>query len=90
MKNGRLILTGSVDEVTGSINGMVWETVTDEQTAKGIMNRFPVVNLHHEDGLVRLRIVSASKPHADAVPVSAGLEDLFIYHFGEEGKEENI
>lgn len=90
MKNGRLILTGSVDEVTGSINGMVWETVTDEQTAKGIMNRFPVVNLHHEDGLVRLRIVSANKPHTDAVPVSAGLEDLFIYHFGEEGKEENI
>ena len=89
MKNGRFILTGSVDEVTGSINGMVWETVTDEQTAKGIMNRFPVVNLHHESGLVRLRIVSANKPHADAVPVNAGLEDLFLYHFGEEGKEEN-
>ena len=89
MKNGRFILTGSVDEVTGSINGMVWETVTDEQTAKGLMSRFPVVNLHHEYGLVRLRIVSSNKPHADAVLVKAGLEDLFLYHFGEEGKEEN-
>ena len=89
MKNGRFILTGSVDEVTGSINGMVWETVTDEQTAKGLMSRFPVVNLHHEYGLVRLRIVSSNKPHADAVQVKAGLEDLFLYHFGEEGKEEN-
>ena len=89
MKNGRFILTGSVDEVTGSINGMVWETVTDEQTAKGLMSIFPVVNLHHEYGLVRLRIVSSNKPHADAVQVKAGLEDLFLYHFGEEGKEEN-
>ena len=89
MKNGRFILTGSVDEVTGSINGMVWETVTDEQTAKGLMSRFPVVNLHHEYGLLRLRIVSSNKPHADAVQVKAGLEDLFLYHFGEEGKEEN-
>ena len=89
MKNGRFILTGSVDEVTGSISGMVWETVTDEQTAKGLMSRFPVVNLHHEYGLVRLRIVSSNKPHADAVQVKAGLEDLFLYHFGEEGKEEN-
>ena len=89
MKEGRFILTGSVDKVTSSMDGMVWETSADEKTAKDIMNRFPVVNLHHENGNVRLRLVSAHRPDANAVPVRAGLEDLFLYHFGEEGKEEN-
>ena len=89
MKEGRFILTGSVDKVTRSMNGMVWETAAGEQSAKEIMRRFPVVNLHHENGNVRLRIISAVRPNENAVPVRAGLEDLFLYHFGGEGKEEN-
>ena len=89
MKDGRFILTGSVDKVTAGMDGMVWETSAEERNAKEIMNRFPVVNLHHENGYVRLRLVSAYRPDASAVPVMAGLEDLFLYHFGEKGKEDD-
>ena len=51
-------------------------------------NRFSVVNLHHENGKVRLRMIHDTAPTADAITVPPSLEDLFLYHFGEEAGEE--
>ena len=49
-----------------------------------VSSRFSVVNLHHENGKVRLRMIHEIAPVADAMTVSPSLEDLFLYHFGEE------
>lgn len=83
MKNGRFLLQESMDTVTDDIEGKVWEVLVDERTATEYSRRFSVVNLHHENKLVRLRIVSDFPPAADALTVEPSLEDLFLYHFGE-------
>lgn len=53
-----------------------------------IQPTFSVVNLHHENNMVRLRIVSDAAPSANACIVEPNLEDLFLYHFGEDAQNE--
>lgn len=84
MKDGRFLLQAPMAAVTDSIKGKVWEVFTDERTAEEYSRRFAVVNLHHEKNSVRLRIVNDTAPSAGAKTVPPGLEDLFLYHFGED------
>lgn len=83
MKNGRFLLQEPMDAVTDSIRGKVWEVFADEREAAEYGRRFSVVSLHHENNMVRLRIVNETSPAAGAVSVEPGLEDLFLYHFGD-------
>ncbi len=84
MKQGRFILQEPMTTVTDSINGKVWEILADNRDAADYSRRFSVVNLHHENNRVRLRIVHETAPAADALIAEPTLEDLFLYHFGEE------
>lgn len=88
MKGGKFLLQESMDTVTESIKGKVWEVLVDNQKAANYNKQFCVVNLHHENGRVRLRIVNEHAPTADAIMVEPSLEDLFLYYFGEEAQEE--
>lgn len=89
MKQGQILLQEPMATVTDSIKGKVWELLVDERTAAEYSRQFSVVNLHHENNMVRLRIVDETAPSIDAQTVEPSLEDLFLYHFGEEqeGKE---
>lgn len=93
MKQGRLLLQEPMDTVTDSIRGKVWEVLVSEQQAAKYSEAFPIVNLHHEKGNVRLRMVSEAMPAAGAQAAEPGLEDLFLYHFGSQAvhqiQEEN-
>lgn len=96
MKQGQFLLQESMEAVTGSIRGKVWEFLTDNRKAEEYSRKLSVVNLHHENNMVRLRIVAETAPTADAYLVEPGLEDLFLYHFGGDtqvkrsGPDENI
>lgn len=88
MKQGRFLLQEPMNTVTDSIQGKVWELLVDERTAAEYSRRFSVVNLHHENNMVRLRILDETAPSENAHIVEPNLEDLFLYHFGEEVQEE--
>lgn len=88
MKDGRFLLQKPMDAVTDGIKGKVWEALVEEREAKEYSRRFSVVNLHHENNKVRLRIVNDSEPTADAKIAEPNLEDLFMYYFGEQIEEE--
>ncbi len=84
MKKGQILLQEPMATVTDSIRGKVWELLVDERTAAEYSRQFSVVNLHHENNMVRLRIVDETAPSINAQTVEPSLEDLFLYHFGEE------
>ena len=86
MKQGKILFKKQRDTVTDSIKGKVWELVVDEKCADEYSERFMVANLHHEADKVRLRIVDENRPGDDAFEVAPNLEDLFLYHFGEEAR----
>ncbi|MCI8646599.1 MAG: ABC transporter ATP-binding protein [Firmicutes bacterium] len=88
MKQGRLLLQEPMDTVTDSIRGKVWEVLVSERQAVEYSRRFPIVNLHHEKGKVRLRMVSETMPAAEGRAAEPDLEDLFLYHFGNQTQEE--
>ena len=86
MKQGRFLLQEPMSTVTDSIRGKVWELLVDERTAAEYSRKFSVVNLHHENNMVRLRMIEETAPGKDAQAVEPSLEDLFLYHFGEEAE----
>ncbi|MCI8408164.1 MAG: ABC transporter ATP-binding protein [Lachnospiraceae bacterium] len=88
MKNGSFLLQKPMTVVTEDIKSKVWEVLVDERTALEYSKHFSVVNLHHENNMVRLRIVDENAPTVDAFTVEPSLEDLFLYYFGEDAQEE--
>lgn len=89
MKQGHFLLQEPMSTVTDSIRGKVWELLVDERTAAEYSRKFSVVNLHHENDMVRLRMIEETAPGEDAQMMEPGLEDLFLYDFGEEaGRQE--
>ena len=88
MKDGTFLLQEPMSAVTDSISGKVWELLVDDRETAEYSRRFSVVNLHHENGRVRLRMIHDTAPAADAITVQPSLEDLFMYHFGEASETE--
>ena len=84
MKQGRFLLQEPMDTVADGIKGKVWEVLVDQQDADTMSRQFCVVNLHHENGMVRLRIVHDTPPATGATAAEPSLEDLFLYHFQDE------
>ena len=88
MKEGHFLLQEPMSTVTDSIKGKVWEFFVDERAAEKYCREFSVVNLHHENNMVRLRMIEETAPGEDAQAVEPSLEDLFLYHFGEEAEQQ--
>ena len=88
MKQGRFLLQEPMSTVTDSIKGKVWELLVDERTAAEYSRNFSAVNLHHENNMVRLRMIEETAPREDARIVEPSLEDLFLYHFGEKNEKQ--
>ena len=84
MKNGTFLLQEPMATVTDCMDGKVWELLVDDREAAEYSTRFSVVNLHHENGKERLRMIHETPPATDAMAVPPNLEDLFLYHIGEE------
>ena len=84
MKNGRFILRGTVPELVRQASGKVWELTVPAAKAKAWEKRVTVANFRHEGDLAVLRIISDQRPAEQAVPCRATMEDLYLYHFGEE------
>jgi len=84
MKQGRFLLQEPMDTVADGIKGKVWEVLVGQQDADTMSRQFCVVNLHHENGMVRLRIVHDTPPATGATAAEPSLEDLFLYHFQDE------
>ncbi len=90
MKQGSFLLQEPMSTVTDSIRGKVWEFFVDERAAEKCCREFSVVNLRHENGMVRLRVIEQAAPTKNAKTAEPGLEDLFMFHFGGENQEQGV
>lgn len=74
---GRLVLRGRPADLVADMAGRVWEAVVDPVALPAIGGRFPVVRSVRDGELVRVRLVAPERPLSDAVPLQAGLEDVY-------------
>ena len=81
MKNGKIVLQGTVSALIEKAKGKVWELTVLPEEARKWQERTTVANLRHEGKQVVLRMISNTRPAPEAVPCEATLEDLYLYYF---------
>lgn len=81
MKEGSILLQNSKTLIVDEIKGKVWEVLVTQEEADRITQAFCVVNLHHENTKIHLRVVCDTSPTTEAYSVEPTLEDLFLYYF---------
>ncbi len=89
MKDGKLLHQGTSQELIASMEDRVWKCFVSREQVPEILKTFRVANIKAEARGAELRVISKERPFPDAVEEEAGLEDVFLYYFGERGGEEN-
>ncbi len=88
MKNGQAVLEDAGEDICNNISVMVWECGVPQREADRLAAEHVITNLHNTHDGVQLRIVSEIRPTPDAVSVEPKLEDLYLYYFRQELKNE--
>lgn len=83
MKDGRITLSGTVEEVIASLPERVWVFSIPREQVDRYLAAYRVSNLKTTPAGATLRVLSADCPAAGAVETAATLEDVFLHYFGE-------
>lgn len=86
MKKGQVILHDTCDQLLSTMQQKVWRLHVSDAKASVLINSMIIVKSHQREDGVDLRIVSDTCPDPDAIAVEPDLDDLYLYHFHEEGE----
>lgn len=84
LHEGNMLKFGSPAELCGELKDKVWSLELMEPDVPAALVHHTISNMAREDNGIRLRIISEEKPHPEAVTVTPNLEEVFLYHCGEE------
>ncbi len=86
MKQGKIIETGTTDELTQLVSGKVWSAMIPTREAFSYEQKMRVVNLRNEEhDMTSLRYLSETPLIPDSCPAEPKLEDLYLWLFPQEG-----
>lgn len=88
MKDGKIQTKGTVEQLTGEIEGMVWKCLMTHEEAAYAEENYTVCNRKKEEGGIMLTLISKDKPGVNAKEAIPSLEDVYMYYFGQEVTEE--
>lgn len=86
LHEGNMLRFGSPTELCEELTGKVWALQLQASDVPSKLVHHTISNMAREDNGIRLRIISEERPHPDAVQVLANLEEVFLYHCGEEAQ----
>ena len=84
LHEGVLLKYDAPGNLCDELSGKVWALELAAQDVPGELLHHTISNMAREGAGIRLRIISDEKPHVAAVSVPANLEEVFLYHCGEE------
>lgn len=80
MKKGAFLYAGSMQDLVNEAKGHIWICkVADEIQARELEKKYHVSAKQYVDGGLQMKLLSEQKPDIDCIPVSATLEDAYIY-----------
>ncbi len=85
LAQGRVLATGSPQEVLAQIAGTVWEKAIDKQELAGYQSRYEVISSRLFAGRPLIHVVSATPPGDGFTPVSPDLEDVYFHTLRQAG-----
>lgn len=88
MKNGRLAMSGTSQEIIAAMPERVWSLETPRAGIDSYLKKYKTSNVKTVNGGVKLRLLSAEQPAGNAVLETPTLEDVFLYYFGENADAE--
>lgn len=88
MKSGKIIHKGKLEDIIKIINNKVYECTVSKEVSNNLVANYNIINVREENEGTYIRLVSENKPTENANLVNAGLEDLYLYYFGEVGSYE--
>ena len=84
MSQGKLRFSGSPEQLLAAAEGHVWEWTLSSDQLSAIRSQFTVcASLRRPEG-IRIRVVNAGSPHAEAQAVTPTLEDAYTWLLGRE------
>ena len=86
LHEGNMLRFGSPTELCEELNGKVWALQLQVSDVPSRLVHHTISNMAREENGIRLRIISEEQPHPEAVSVMANLEEVFLYHCGEEAQ----
>jgi ABC-2 type transport system ATP-binding protein len=83
LKKGELIKQDSPARLMEGIKGKVWMITETGHSVSEELKHLKISNMFRENEKVHFRVIGDSRPTVHASPVSANLEDVFLYYCGE-------
>lgn len=88
MKNGKLLSTGTTDELVRQLNGKVWSTTIPTDMLSQYESELQIVNIRNEEyGTVSIRYLSDRPLTEDSVGLEPHLEDIYLWLFPQDSIE---
>ncbi|MDG5789072.1 ABC transporter ATP-binding protein [Evansella sp. AB-P1] len=87
MKEGELIQHNTLESLLERINGRVWNVVVTKEELPTIQREYKIGNIQRNEKGIEIRIIHDTKPFPNALQVPASLEDVYLYFFHEEVRD---
>lgn len=88
MKNGKLLSTGTTEELVQQVKGKVWSTTISMKLLAEYESKLPIVNIRNEEhGTVSIRYLADEPFTEDSIEQEPHLEDLYLWLFPQESIE---
>lgn len=88
MKNGKLLSTGTTEELVQQVKGKVWSTVISMKLLAEYESKLPIVNIRNEEHeTVSIRYLADEPFTEDSIEQEPHLEDLYLWLFPQESIE---
>lgn len=80
MQKGSFLYAGSMQSLAEEAQGKIWVCkVEDEAKAREVERNYQITSKQYVDGGLQLRFISEKQAEIECMPVSATLEDAYIY-----------
>ena len=83
LQAGRMLVDTTPEALLARVAGQVWSVTTDQATAWRLQASYQVSTLVHQLDGVTLRVLSATRPHEEAVVVDPTLEEAYLLVTGQ-------
>lgn len=88
MKNGKLLSSGTTEELVQQVKGKVWSTTITMSLLSEYESKLPIVNIRNEEhGKVSIRYLADEPFTEDSLEQEPHLEDLYLWLFPQENRE---